>query len=107
REDERASPAQQLAQSLARHLAHEFDVVAGARAKALRLGALPDEYEISPGQIAKCVDDDIDALVWHEARCGDVTTAVDRYVGGRREECAVDRRVNDVGVAPVEPRDAV
>lgn len=84
-------------------VAHHGDVRLGDCFRLLEVGAVADDDELFVGHLVEGLDDQLDFLVWHHARGGQVVVL---FVLATGEGIDIDRRIDDIGVAAVDFFDA-
>lgn len=84
-------------------VAHHRDVGLGDGLGLLEVGAVADDDELFVGHLVEGFDDQLDFLVGHHARGGQVVVLLVLAAGEGRD---IDRRVDDIGFAAVDFLDA-
>lgn len=84
-------------------VAHHRDVGLGDGLGLLEVGAVADDDELPVGHLVEGFDDQLDFLVGHHARGGQVVVLLVLTAGEGRD---IDRRVDDIGFAAVGFLDA-
>lgn len=86
-----------------RLVAHHRDVGLGDGLGLLEVGAVADDDELPVGHLVEGFDDQLDFLVRHHARGGQVVVLLVLATSEGRD---IDRRVDDIGFAAVDFLDA-
>lgn len=84
-------------------VAHHRDVGLGDGLGLLEVGAVADDDELPVGHLVECFDDQLDFLIGHHTRGGQVVVLLVLAAGEGRD---IDRRVDDIGFAAVDFLDA-
>lgn len=86
-----------------RLVAHHRDVELGDGLGLLEVGAVADDDELPVGHLVEGFDDQLDFLIGHHARGGQIVVLLVLAAGEGRD---IDRRVDDIGFAAVDFLDA-